>query len=258
MAPELLRVRRADVLGNPSLDSLLASSGVPPLRPGERLLVVGNPPYVEAKRLPRETTARLKACYPGAVTGAPDLYLYFLHVCLGWLRVDDSLAFVLPNKLLVNANAQRLRERLLDEGRLRGLWFATQAAIFPDAAVYPVVLFAGGARPKDEARVEVARINRSAAGGVARGRTIPVEPNRYRKRGRGRSFRRRRPPRCKLPWRFSSGRRRVTACVTRSISAGPSPSTAPACGSDTSPGSALMTLMPGPSWAVDPSPETAR
>ena len=39
--------------------------------------------------------------------GAPDLYLYFVHVCLGWLRGGDTLAFVLPNKLLVNTNAGR-------------------------------------------------------------------------------------------------------------------------------------------------------
>src|SRR5438034_2627380 len=127
------------------LDQLWRTVGLPAQPAKERLLVIGNPPYVEAKRLSSDTKAVLKARYPEAITGAPDLYLYFLHVCLGWLRPADLLAFVLPNKLLVNANAQRLRERLLNEGRLRALWFATQASIFPDAAVYPIVLFAGGA-----------------------------------------------------------------------------------------------------------------
>src|SRR5262249_34211294 len=107
-----------------------------------------------------------------------------------WLRADDLLAFVLPNKLLVNANAQRLRERLLDQGRLRALWFATQAAIFPDAAVYPIVLFAGGAhggagegggiaRGARRARVEIARIARGASGKIARSAPVSGDPAWY-------------------------------------------------------------------------------
>jgi Eco57I restriction-modification methylase/restriction endonuclease TaqI-like protein/N-6 DNA methylase len=174
-----LRLRQADVLHAADLGSLLQVAGIPCLRQDERLVVVGNPPYVEAKRLARETTGRLKARYPAAVAGAPDLYLYFLHVCLGWLRADDLLAFVLPNKLLVNSNAQRLRERLLEEGRLRALWFATQAAIFADAAVYPIVLFASGVRTATRERVEIARIARGAGGAIARSAPVSGDPAWY-------------------------------------------------------------------------------
>jgi hypothetical protein len=179
VAEESLRVLQADVLGTPDLGLLLERAEVTWTRAGARLHVVGNPPYVEAKRLARETTAALKRRYPDAVTGAPDLYLYFLHVCLGWLRSEDRLAFVLPNKLLVNVNAQRLRERLLDEERLRGLWFATQARIFPDASVYPIVLFASGSNVNGHKPVETARITRAAAGGVTQGERLPVDPACY-------------------------------------------------------------------------------
>ena len=158
-------VRHADVLAQPGIESLLGA--VP--RHG-RLLVVGNPPYVEAKRLARDMKRRLAERHPDAVDGAPDLYLYFLHVCLGWLRGADRLAFVLPNKVLVNANAQRVRERLLDEGTLRGLWLATQAGLFPGAAVYPIVLFAG---PGGGA-VEAVRLSRDAAGTLATGPAVHV------------------------------------------------------------------------------------
>ena len=67
---------------------------------------------------------------------------------------------MLPNKLLVNANGRRIRARLLEEHRLRGLWLATQAEVFPEAAVYPVVLHAGGPRSGPAVEVEVARITR--------------------------------------------------------------------------------------------------
>lgn len=176
---DALRIYEADVLGSPGLEALLERAGVQGRGGGGRLRVVGNPPYVEAKRLARETTAALKERYPEAVAGAPDLYLYFLHVCLGWLREEDTLAFVLPNKLLVNANAQRLRERLLDEGRLRGLWFATRARIFEAASVYPIVLFAHGPRPGERERPTVARIARTAGGEVTRGEGLAVDPAWY-------------------------------------------------------------------------------
>jgi predicted RNA methylase len=172
-----LRVCHADVLAEPYLDTLLERAGVSWPRDEGRLHVVGNPPYVEAKRLARATTAALRQRYPEAVTGAPDLYLYFLHVCLGWLREADTLALVLPNKLLVNANAQRLRERLLDEGRLRALWLATRARIFAGASVYPIVLLASAPRPGECVRPTVAWITRTVAGAVSREEGVPVDPS---------------------------------------------------------------------------------
>jgi hypothetical protein len=172
---EGVRVYQADVLRHPRLGGLLRRSGIPGPAGSERLIIIGNPPDVEAKRLSREAKEILRNCYPGALSGAPDLCLYFLHVCLGWLRPADTLAFVLPNKLLVNANAQAMRQRLLDEGRLRGLWFATQAVIFPDAAVYPIVLFAGGPRHSNPEDVEIAQITRTAGSGICQGERIKVD-----------------------------------------------------------------------------------
>ncbi len=135
-----LLIHTGNGLEYPDPADLRARLGLPP---GGRLLVLGNPPYVEAKRLPAALKADLARRYPRATDGAADLYLYFLHVALGWLSGDDRLALVLPNKCLVNANARLFRERLLDEGRLRGIDFATHADVFPDASVYPVVIHAG-------------------------------------------------------------------------------------------------------------------
>jgi hypothetical protein len=184
---EALQIHQDDILRYPRLPRLLRKLDLPALGKNERLLIVGNPPYVEAKRLPRETKEALKRRYPDAVVGAPDLYLYFLHVCLDWLREHDTLAFVLPNKLLVNANAQAIRERLLEEGRLRSLWFATQAGVFPDAAVYPIVLFAAGPSQDTRPDVGAARIERVAAREIRQTDRVTVAPGWYR-RTRARAF----------------------------------------------------------------------
>lgn len=174
------RIYAADALGHASLTALLQSVGLAAPGPAQRLLVVGNPPYVEAKRLPRETKQALKAAYPAALVGAPDLYLYFLHACLDWLRTGDTLAFVLPNKLLVNTNARAVRERLLQQRALRALWFATQTRVFGDAAVYPIVLFAQGAPGGDDA-VDAVTLARDGAGQLAAGECVRVAGKEYRR-----------------------------------------------------------------------------
>lgn len=138
--PDRLRIECANALEPESCRTVSAVRG----RDGGRLLVVGNPPYVEAKRLPQAVKASLKARYPEAASGAPDLYLYFLHACAEWLRPGDGMALVLPNRVLVNAHARDLRERLLARGQLAGIDFATRANLFNGAGVYPIVLYVSG------------------------------------------------------------------------------------------------------------------
>jgi len=111
---------------------------------------VGNPPYVEAKRLPVALKTRLKADFAGVAGGAPDLWLYFLHRCLEWCRPGDGLALVLPNKVLVNRQALRLRKRLLAGGQLRSILFTSHLDLFPGASVYPVALHAERPRAGSE------------------------------------------------------------------------------------------------------------
>ncbi|HEU4752343.1 MAG TPA: N-6 DNA methylase, partial [Armatimonadota bacterium] len=160
VSPDRLRIFHRDALEFPDRRALAASL---PLAPG-RLLVVGNPPYVEAKRLSAVEKQALRQRHPEAAAGAPDLYLYFLHACLGWLEGEDTLALVLPNKVLVNSNARAVRERILAENRLDGLDFATRASVFPGAAVYPIVLYAGAARSHAPRTVGLAQVERNGAG----------------------------------------------------------------------------------------------
>lgn len=157
------QVTEADLLRDPTLMP-------PPER--EPLILAGNPPYVEAKRLDRPTKAALQARYPEALSGAPDLYLYFLHVCLERLQEGDQLALVLPNKLLVSSNALALRRRLVEGRRLAGVWFATQTAAFEGAGVYPIVLFA---RPGSDA-VEARRILKGGDGEFRSGAAARLDP----------------------------------------------------------------------------------
>jgi hypothetical protein len=103
--------------------------------------VLGNPPYLEAKRMPAALKAHVKACCPVAASGAFDLYGAFVERGFSALAPGGELCFIIPNRFLVTAYARRLRKLLLERAALRVVDLST-SRIFADAAVYPVVLLA--------------------------------------------------------------------------------------------------------------------
>ncbi len=134
------------------LDPLAASLGLPPPRlvlrdaldPGEEgtwACVVGNPPYLEAKRMPASLQARIRAACPVAARGAFDLYGAFVERAHALVRPGGAFGFVLPNRVLVAAYAEGLRRLLLTDCAVR-VADLSREDVFPDAAVYPVLLAA--------------------------------------------------------------------------------------------------------------------
>ena len=180
LSSDSLRLFQSDPLDLQDRRDLGRAAGAIDLASG-RLLVVGNPPYVEAKRLRSRTRAELRERMPDATQGAPDLYLYFLHCCGRWLETGDALCFVVPNRVLANRSALRLRRSLLEQNRLTAVWFAGLAGVFKGAAVYPVVLSIAGpsALPRP---VEVRHLTRSGED-LFLGDAVQVAPSLYRKLG---------------------------------------------------------------------------
>ncbi len=115
---------------------------------GERFdAVLGNPPYLESKRMPAALKAHVRRCCPLAATGAFDLYGAFVERAFRALEPGGELCLIIPNRFLVTAYAAGLRRLLLAESALRVIDLST-SRIFADAAVYPVVLLAHkGAAP---------------------------------------------------------------------------------------------------------------
>jgi hypothetical protein len=71
---EHIGVYCSNPLAYKSLDGVLRSVDYHHVEPPGRLLVVGNPPYTDAKRLPRQEKAAVKALHPTATDGALDHY----------------------------------------------------------------------------------------------------------------------------------------------------------------------------------------
>ncbi len=105
--------------------------------------IVGNPPYLEAKRMngvDRGMKARLKAAFP-QLQGAFDLYMAFLHLARGLACDGGHVVMVLPNKFLVSRYAESMRRDVLARCELRTLIdVSTLRDLFPGTSVYPIIV----------------------------------------------------------------------------------------------------------------------
>lgn len=104
-------------------------------------VVLGNPPYLEAKRMPEALKARVREHCPLASKGAFDLYGAFVELGLRLLSSQGELCLIIPNRFLVTRYARELRKRLLASTALRVMDLST-SRVFEGAAVYPVVVHA--------------------------------------------------------------------------------------------------------------------
>ncbi len=101
--------------------------------------VVGNPPYVEAKRMADSQKAKIKARCPLAARGSFDLYGAFVELSQEWVGETGRMAFIIPNRFLVVKYAEKLRQHFLKTAAM-GVVDLSQENVFADAAVYPIVL----------------------------------------------------------------------------------------------------------------------
>jgi len=118
-------------------------------------LVVGNPPWVRAERLPprvRETLAVRYSCWrPSAIRGfahLPDLAVAFTERALELARPGGVIALLVPAKLATSGYAEPLRQRLAHGTRIERVAPVPESAAQAfGAAVYPMALVAARADP---------------------------------------------------------------------------------------------------------------
>ena len=118
-------------------------------------LVVGNPPWVRAERLPsrvRETLALRYSCWrPSAIRGfahLPDLAVAFTERALELTRPSGVISLLVPAKLASSGYAELLRQRLVQAARIERVAPVRESIAHAfGAAVYPMALVAARADP---------------------------------------------------------------------------------------------------------------
>lgn len=108
--------------------------------------VIGNPPYLEAKRMGRAEPGlrdRLRRDFPH-LGGAFDLYLAFCWRALDLVDEGGHIALLLPNKVTEGRYAAAFRERILHDPGLSLAHLVDLSRLqprpFPGTSVYPAML----------------------------------------------------------------------------------------------------------------------
>jgi len=103
-------------------------------------IIIGNPPYVRAKNLSKETKLLLPN-WEVTKTGNPDLYIPFFEIGLEYLKPSGILGYITVNTFKRSVNARNLREffkmNLFD---LKILDFGS-SQIFANKSTYTCIVF---------------------------------------------------------------------------------------------------------------------
>ena len=104
--------------------------------------VIGNPPYVLGRETFDEHTKQYLSKKYIVYGGKYDLYIYFTERAIALLRASGKLGYIIPNTVLVNVNASKLRKVILDETQINIIRVFDER-VFEHAQVESVIIVTG-------------------------------------------------------------------------------------------------------------------
>lgn len=141
---------------------------LPPKWPREFDAIVGNPPYVNIRRLAHDSqrVARYRERFRCAQRGF-DLYVLFIERAIELLRSGGRCGLIVPNKLATLDYAAACRQLLMEQTGLETVADLSDCRVFSQASVYPqVIVFQKGA-PRRAHSVRLERAHTADADTVA-------------------------------------------------------------------------------------------
>jgi len=121
--------------------------------------VVGNPPYLEAKKMDKKTKELCAETCPGIASGAFDLFVCFVDKGLRLLKDGGKLGYIFPNKFLIANYAKKMREELLYKYTIKEIIDVSECEVFENVSVYPVVFIAENKKPQNNIIKTAEKIN---------------------------------------------------------------------------------------------------
>ncbi len=114
--------------------------------PSKFHIIFGNPPYISSdnikKSITQNTLNKLKENYSSVIKkgSKPDLYFYFMKRAVDHLEKNGCLSFIIPNRVLSNDYATKLRYFLLLQCHIQLIIdFNPKIQVFPGANVHPCI-----------------------------------------------------------------------------------------------------------------------
>ena len=100
-------------------------------------VVIGNPPYISVKELPKKDKEFYEGNYDFAI-GQYDLYTIFIERAYKLLKTEGYFGFIIPDALLSRSNMATLRKFILENTTIKKLFVLT--GVFEEQNVASVVL----------------------------------------------------------------------------------------------------------------------
>ena len=110
--------------------------------------VVGNPPYLEAKKMDQNTKKLCIESCKEVLKGAFDLYICFIYLGLKYLNKNGNFGYIIPNKFLIANYSIKIRKLILTNYSIKEIVDMSKAKVFDDASVYPIILIVNNKKPK--------------------------------------------------------------------------------------------------------------
>ncbi len=119
-------------------------------------VVIGNPPYVDSKKLKEfsQYFSQNYLCYAGTA----DLYVYFFELALQLLKPEGILGFINSNKFMKTGYGENLR-KLLSTKQIQQIIDFTDYRIFDDALVASCIMLVKNSEPKENIKVSFVNEN---------------------------------------------------------------------------------------------------
>lgn len=111
--------------------------------------VVGNPPYLEAKKMDKYTKELCLETCPDMASGAFDLFVCFIDKGLRMLKNGGQFGYIFPNKFLIANYAKKMREELLNNYTIKEIIDVSECEVFENVSVYPVIFIVENRKPQN-------------------------------------------------------------------------------------------------------------
>ncbi len=125
---------------------------------GEFDIIIGNPPYVENKKIDSEYKNKLYENFKSAYK-LFDLSVIFIEKSIELMKENGYLSFILPNKFLSADYGIKIRELLIENIELREIVNVSSLSVFQKASTYPIIIYFKKGKSSDKNEIIIRRFD---------------------------------------------------------------------------------------------------
>jgi len=126
---------------------------------GEFDIIIGNPPYVENKKIDSDYKNKLYENFKSAYK-LFDLSVIFIEKSIELMKENGYLSFILPNKFLSADYGIKIRELLIENIELREIVNVSSLPVFQKASTYPIIMYFKKGKSSDKNEIIIRRFDK--------------------------------------------------------------------------------------------------